>query len=105
MEHHPPVGNLRFQHFKKVPGDRFTLAVFIRRQKKPIGIFQLLLQIGNQTLFAFDRLILGGEALLDIDRHPLLRKIAYVPVGGYDLVGFGKEFRDRFRFCRRLDDD
>jgi len=69
---------LGFYLLRDVPRDRFALSVRIGRQENLARVFRRALQVRDRFLFSGNRHVFGFEAVLYVDSHLLLRKIAHV---------------------------
>ena len=117
-EGHALDGDLGFEDFQQVPGDRLSLAVIIGSEVELVSVLERLLQLGDGLLLVRVDHVVGLETVLDIDGElavrPLLLcrrelrglgQVADVPDGGLDVKVRAEVPRDRADLVRRLDDD
>ena len=75
------------QHLAQVPGDGFSLAVFIACQPDLFGLLGLLLQFADEPLLLFGYLIVGQQRVA-VDAYFFLLQVADVAVAGHHLEVF-----------------
>ena len=68
-ERHPVHRHLRLQNLQKVPRNRFTLTVSIRRQIQSISIFQLTLQIRDPLLLIRVHHVIRLKTMINVHRE------------------------------------
>src|SRR5262249_19808645 len=119
VEDHPPRRNLRLQHLEQVPGDRFALAILVRREQELVGIGELLAKLRDRFLLVGVDDVERLEAVLDVhsetcprlslvllrDLGRTVRQIANVADGGLDDEVRPEIAGNRPRLRRGLDDD
>ncbi len=106
--------HFRFQQFLQMPADRFSLAVFVRREIQIVGLFEGVLELLDLLLFVVGNDVKRLEIVIDVDsqigprlalvllRNVLFsgRKVADVTDTRLDLVARAEILRDRACFCR-----
>ena len=105
VEDHAADRHLRLQVFEEVGGDGLTLAVFVGGKVQLGGVLQRTLQLLDHGAAAFGELIRWLERVLHVDRQPLAREVGDVTDRGANVEGGSQVLGDRFRLCRRLDND
>ena len=105
VEDHAADRHLRLQVFKEVGGDRLALAVFVGGEVQLGGVLQGTLQFLDHGAAAFGEFVCGLERVLHVDRQSLARQVGDMTDRGANVEGGSQIFGDRFRLCRRLDDD
>ena len=93
------------QFKSQMGGNRFALAVRVRRQIDRIRRRCQLLQLGNDFLFARNNHVIGLEVVRDIYTERALGQVPHVPERGLDGESLTQIFLDRFRLGWGLDDD
>ena len=78
MEDHSVHGHLGLQLLEQVPGNRFTLAVFVRCEIESVRRFEKGLQFLHHGATAFRQLIRRLKTILNIDGQSLAREVRYV---------------------------
>jgi hypothetical protein len=88
-----------------MPGDGFTFAVKVSRQKDRIGLARGRDDLVDMLLVALDDVVAHGEVVVGIDRAFFGHQVAHVTVGGQDLEIRAQVLVDGGRLGRRLDDE
>jgi hypothetical protein len=110
--------DLRFENLEQVPGDRFPLAVLIRRQENLGGLLERGLDFGNDLLLLRRHHVVRLESVLHVHGELAegpsalvrwhLRRLGQVPNmphGGDNLVAVAEEPADSAGLRGRLDYD
>ncbi len=100
-----PVGVVQAERFGQVPGDRLTFAIGVGREQRGGRLLHRGAEIADLLLLALDQLVLGREAVFDVDADLRLGQIADVAHRGEDDVLGPEKTGERSRLARRLDDD
>ena len=105
VKHHALGLYFWLQVFEKVRGNGFALAVFVGCDIEGAGGFERGLQFFDDGGAALRQLIVGLEAVVDVDREALAREVGNVADRCADVVTVTEKFGDGFRFGGGLDDD
>ena len=118
VEDHAAHRDLRLQHLAEVPGDRLALAVLVRREQELVGLGELLLEVGDDSLLVRVDDVVRLELVLDVDAELAvlralflrdvrcaLRQVADVTDAGLDGEAAAEVAGDRPRLGGGLDDD
>ena len=86
---HDAVGLLlvQSQYFAKVPGDGFSLAVFIACEPNLFGFLGVLLQFADEALLLVGYLVFGHQRIV-VDADFFLLQVANVAVARHHLEIF-----------------
>ena len=95
---------VELQNLRKMPRNRFSLAVRVRREKDAIGFLRFLLDAFQYVSASAKRDIFRFERMLGIDAELRFRQVAHVSVARYDLELAAQKLPDCFCLCRRLND-
>ena len=74
-----------------MPGNGFTLAVRVGREKDVVGLGRLLAQSREQIALAADRDVLRFIVVFRVDTHAALRQVAHVPVRRGDIIAVAQK--------------
>jgi hypothetical protein len=96
---------LFLEDFCGVPGDGLAFAVGVRGQIDISDVPGRLLQPPDDALFAGNTVVIGFEAVFDVDPHFPCRKVFEMPDGCGDVEVLAEIFFKGFDFCRRFDDE
>ena len=99
------VGVLALDELGHVPADGLALAVRVGREVDVVRCLGGLAQAAHNVLFALDDLVARQVAVLLVQAHVALGKIAHVAHGGLHDIVLAEEFADGLHLCRGLNDD
>ena len=91
------------KHLEQVPGNGFSLAVFITREPHDVGLGGLILELLDLFLFVFRNLINRLKAVFHINTKVFLVQVTDVAKTRHHLVIIAQKLLDGFSLCRRLD--
>ena len=104
MEHNTvSVLLVESQHLAQVPGDCFSLAVFIGSQPHLLCGLGILLQLTNQSLLLFWYLIIGTQGV-EINAYLFLFEVTDVSIARHHFEVFAKKLLNGFRLGGALYD-
>ena len=70
MKDHSLDGNLGLQHFAQMPGDSFSLAIFVGGQVERVGVGEKVFELRDLRLFLGRHDVQGREVVFDVDAGP-----------------------------------
>ncbi len=106
VKHQPVDRHFGLEQLEQVPGDRFTLAIFVRRQVQVIRFLQRRLELADLFLFVIGNNVNRLKVLVDVDGQirprltlillghigPVARQIADVSDARFDLISAAEKF-------------
>ena len=90
------------EDIRKVPGDRFSLAIGVGREPDVFAFVGKAFQLLDELLLALDDIVFGGKVVLDIHAETRLRQITDVSHRRDDLKVASEIFFDCLCFGGRL---
>ena len=101
VESNAVSGGGELEDLKKMPRNRFSLAVFIRGEPDGVGGFDGFFELGDNFFVSGVDFVSNSEVVFNID----FGVFANMPHAGQNMKIFTKVFFDGFGFGGRLDDN